>query len=416
MMPPCVELVATGSELLSGRSVNTHARLLAMRLRPLGLTLARETTVPDDPEAMAGAIREALARAAVVVVSGGLGPTSDDGTREAAAGALGLGLREDGETLRRLAERRAGSGLPLTPLRRRQAMVLEGAEVWQNPVGSAPGQRVAAGDAHLILLPGPPHEFEALLDTAVAPWLAAHLPAVPGAERILMTAGLPESEIAARIEGGGFARDGITVAYAASPAGVEIRFAAPAGLGEQVAALAEAVAGILDGAVYSREREDLAAVVLRRLRERGQTLATAESCTGGGLGARITAVPGSSAAYLGGVVAYANAIKTAMLGVPSALIDREGAVSAPVAEAMARGVRERFAADYGIAITGVAGPGGGTAAKPVGLVFVGLADAAASRAQALRLPFDREGNRLAAVQRALDALRRRLEGGTGDAR
>ncbi len=409
-MPPRIELVATGSELLNGRSVNTHARRLAARLRPLGLALARETTVPDGVGAIAASIREALARASVVIVSGGLGPTTDDCTREAAASVLGCGLREDAGTLQRIAERCTRSGRPLTPSRRRQALVLDAAEALPNPVGAAAGQRLERGGAALFLLPGPPDEFEAVLDGSVAPWLAARYGARPGVERVLMTAGLGESDVAERIEALGPPPESLAVAYTAEPGCVQVRVSGPPGADAEADAFVGAVAERLGPAVYAREPEDLAEAAVRRLAAGGRTLATAESCTGGRIGERITSVPGASAVYRGGVVVYADEAKTALLDVPPDLLAARGAVSAEGCAAMARGVRVRLGADLGLAVTGVAGPGGGTVAKPVGLVFAGVADADGTDVREFRFPFDRAGNRRAAAQHALDLLRRRLSG------
>jgi len=404
-----VEFIATGSELLIGRSLNTHVRRLAEALVPLGLQVARETTLPDDRSAIAAELRAALVRSQVVLVSGGLGPTCDDVTREAAADALGCALVEDAATLDRLRVRYLASGHELTPGRRRQALVLEGAAVLVNRVGSAPGQRAdLEGGRVLFLLPGPPAEFQAMLEDHVTPWLRRHAGGLAPIVHVWMVCGLVEGEIIERLKEVGFDPGPLELAYCASPGQLEVRLTAPPDHKAGMARAADLVRAALGEHAYSETREDLAAVVGRMLQHRGMTVAVAESCTGGLIGQKITSVPGSSAWFRGGVVAYANDLKTRLLEVPGELLAAHGAVSEPVARAMAEGARRRLDADFGISTTGVAGPDGGTPDKPVGLVWWAVADREGSRALSRRFFGDRATIREWAAQMALDALRRRL--------
>ncbi len=404
-----IELVSTGAELLNGRSVNTHARLLGGRLEDLGFRLTRETTVGDVEADIADAVRAALERARVVAVSGGLGPTCDDVTREALGGLLGRRLISDAASLEALRARYARLGRALTESRRRQALVLEGAVALPNRAGAAPGQRIELGERVIFVLPGPPAEFSAILEDHVIPWLRAHFPDVrPPARVIFQLCGIAESDAVERLAAAGFDPAPFELAYCASPGNLEIRLR---GAPDQAAALAEKanmVRALFAEDIYTEGREDLAAVVGRALQAAGATVAVAESCTGGGIGRRLTAIPGSSAWFRGGVIAYANALKTALLDVPSDTLAREGAVSEEVARRMAIGVRARCGADYGLAVTGIAGPDGGTQEKPVGLVFIACADASACEVRRRQFMGDRETVRRWTEQHALDLLRRRL--------
>lgn len=408
-MKPAVELVSTGSELLNGQTLNQHARLLGERLANIGFLLLRDTTVPDDLPAIQDAIRGALERADVVIVSGGMGPTADDVTPEAVAGLLGRRVVVDSTALAALQERYHRWGRHVTPSAERQARVVESAVALPNPVGLAPGERLELRGKTLFLLPGPPAEFLALLEGQVLPWLDA---AAPDRARVpalsLMVCGLGESDIVHRFEKAGFPPPGITVAYRAAPGRIEVRLESKSPT-EDPEEAARRATHLLGGHVFSRSREELEAVVGRLLREAGKTMATAESCTGGGLGAAITAVSGSSAWYRGGVIAYANDLKTSELGVPPDWMAREGAVSARVVQQMALGVRERFGSDFGLGITGIAGPLGGTPEKPVGLVFIALAFPQGVRVRRYCFGGDRARVREWSVRMALDMLRRHLQ-------
>lgn len=407
-MPPVAEVVCTGSELLDGRRADTHVRRIARALRPLGLRVARAASVPDDRAAIAEAVGAALERAELVFVTGGLGPTLDDVTREAVGELLGRAVAVDAAALAALRARYGAAGRSVTPARERQACVVEGAAVLRNAAGAAPGQRIDLGDRHLFVLPGPPRELEALLADHVLPWLLSAVAAPARRERLFMVCGPGEADVAERLAEAGLPPPGVELAYGAQPGRLEVCLS-----GEDEAAL-EAAAGrvrdLLGHDLYAERAVDLEEVVGAELAVRGLRLATAESCTGGLLAARITSVSGSSACFEGGVVAYANAVKERELGVPAALLERHGAVSAPVAEAMARGARERFGVGVALSTTGIAGPSGGTDEKPVGLLYVGLADARGTVSRRFRFPGDRASNRLWGARMALDLLRRRLAG------
>ncbi len=406
-MNPAVELVSTGAELLNGSTLNSHAQTLGGQLRMLGFRLARDTTVPDDLDAIAEAVRGALARVDYVVVSGGLGPTSDDVTRDAVARVLNRGIILDRDSLEQMRIKYRRLGRELAPVSERQALVLEGAVVLPNSAGMAPGERLNFGAKTLFILPGPPQEFSAVLTEHVLPWLRAQaLGVTPPREQRFLVCGLGESDIGARLEVEGFPRPGMEVAYCAMTGRVEVRLATSDA--DALARAAADVRRVLGACIYSEDGAEMEVVVGRLLAERRATVATAESCTGGLLGGRLTAAAGSSLYYPGGVIAYSNTVKIRELGVAPDLIARCGAVSEETARAMAVGVRERFGADYGVAVTGIAGPGGGTVDKPVGLVYLAVADAQATVARRHQFTGARARIRDWTVQFALDLLRRRL--------
>jgi nicotinamide-nucleotide amidase len=406
-MTHTAELVSTGAELLSGRSINTHARLLGERLGRLGITLTRDTTVQDDLASIQAALRDAATRVDTIFVSGGLGPTNDDVTRDAVADLLHRRVVMDTDSLNRLRERMIRAQRPMTPARERQALVVAGAHVWPNPVGAAPGERIQQDGKTYFLLPGPPPEFQAILDEHIVPYLAQTLgDTVALRERVLLVHGLGEGDIVHRFDQASFPPAGITTAYCAGAGRVEIRLhpATPETADALLDEAAEHVARMLGTAVYARERVELEELVARRFRERKQTLATAESCTGGLIGARLTALPGCSDFYVGGIIAYANEVKERMLRVPAALLQNEGAVSEAVARAMADGARAQAQSDYAVAVTGIAGPGGGTAEKPVGLVYLAVAGPDGTRAFRTIFPGNRETIREATCRAALRHL------------
>jgi nicotinamide-nucleotide amidase len=407
---PTAELVATGAELLNGRGVNTHAQRLGAALAELGIVLTREMTVPDDCGAIADAVREALARAPLVFVTGGLGPTCDDLTRDALSALFGRPLVSDPETLATLRRRYEAMGRSLSPSRATQALALAGAAVLSNSAGAAPGQRIedAAGRVTFVL-PGPPPEFDAILREHILPWLRAHRPeARPIPERICLVCGVAESDVVERLSAAGFDPAPVALAYCAAPGALEVRLTGAPGQEAAVAERAAALRALLGEDVFAEGRMDLAEVVGARLRAVGGTVATAESCTGGGVGERLTAVAGASAWYRGGVVAYANDVKARVLGVDPAVLEAGGAVSEAVACQMAAGARRVFGAEYAIAITGIAGPGGGTPAKPVGTVWMAVEGPDGGRTACRRFPGPRGQVRRWAAQTALDLLRRML--------
>jgi nicotinamide-nucleotide amidase len=404
-----IELLHTGTELLLGAVLNTHGRFLAQALFPLGLRIARQTTVPDG-EPIRAALGEIFPRAELLLITGGLGPTTDDVTREIVAEKLGLGLIEDPEIWRQIEERFAQRGLPMSPRNRRQAMRPAEATVLWNPHGTAPGLYLPAmperGSPHLFLLPGPPRELHPMVADFVLPILEKIRPGGErDAMRVFRIAGLGES-LVEEMAGEALLALGIELGYCARPGEVDIRVIGPE---EKVQAGAEIIERKFQSHLVSQDERSLEKVVVDLLAGLGRTLALAESCTGGAIAHRVTNVPGASAVLLAGFVAYANPAKTRSLGVPPDLIARHGAVSEPVALAMAEGARAAADADYAIATTGIAGPGGGTAEKPVGTVFIGLAGRnAPGEVHALFFPTDRERFKELASHTALDLLRRRL--------
>jgi nicotinamide-nucleotide amidase len=403
------ELVTTGSELLSGRTLNRHARTLGLALAELGIELTRDTSVKDEPEAVREAVAGALARAPLVFVSGGLGPTNDDITRQVLAGMLGRGLRPDPDSLERIRRVCTERGIEYNAHRARQADIIAGAEALPNLVGAAPGERLdLEGGRTLFILPGPPSEFAAVLSGSIIPWLKANTQASRRREDIYLICGQGEGDLLRRFELEDFPPNGLDTAFCAAMGRIELRVGSPAGDRALLDSARARLRAMLGEDIFAEERTEMEQVVGKLLADAGRRLAVAESCTGGMLGARITSVPGSSAWFLGGVIAYDNRIKTEMLGVDPEIIASEGAVSPDVAAALASGVRERFGADYGIGITGIAGPGGGSEEKPVGLVYIGLDDGEEVETARFQFGRGRERVRQASTQMALDLLRRRL--------
>lgn len=415
-----VEIITTGSELLLGRTLNTHQQWLGERFSSLGHAVSRQVTVGDAAGAIRDAVRDALERADLVVVTGGLGPTSDDLTRQEVAGLLDLELREDAAVIKRLEMAFRSLGRSMPESNRVQALVPVGARVLQNPVGTAPGlaieldpNRFQAGRlALVVLLPGPPREMHATFEESMVPLLAERFrPDEPFVCCSLRTAGIPESVAQERIEPSldPLVAKGLEVGYCARPAEVDIRLSAygkgAADLVEEAGAI---VRGVFGDAIYSESDEELEAVVVRLLLEQGQTLALAESCTGGLISHRVTNIPGASKVLLAGLVSYSNAAKQQVLGVTEDLIVQHGAVSERVARAMAEGARRVAAADIAVGVTGIAGPGGGTPDKPVGTVFVSLATEKRTVVLSRRHRWDRATFKQVTSQQALDLVRRHL--------
>ncbi|SFN12401.1 MULTISPECIES: CinA family nicotinamide mononucleotide deamidase-related protein [Actinomadura] len=422
-----VELLTVGDELLLGDTVNGNAAWLGRRLTDHGADVTRSVVVGDETDVIVAAVTSALERADAVITTGGLGPTYDDVTRDALAKAAGVALVRDAALERRLRERVARAGRELQPMALRMADVPEGARVLANSAGSAPGLRVELPGGTVYALPGVPFEMRTIMDEVVLPELAeiAGLPAV--ARRTLRTARLWESVVATRLAEVE-AMDGVKLAYLPDPAEVKVRITvAGADAAGRLAGVEARVRELLGPAVYGVEDESLALVVHRLLAGRGETVAAAESLTGGLIGAELTRTPGSSATYGGGVVAYATDVKRRLLGVPGELLAAHGAVHPDVAAAMAAGVRDALGTTYGLAVTGVAGPDPQDG-HPVGTVYIGLAGPQESRTVVgPRLPVPGNGPETRGVVRrmtvvhALELLRRRLlgldaEDGNGEGR
>ncbi len=409
-----VELLNTGSELLLGTVLNSHVRYIADQLFPIGLRLTRQVAVPDG-EAIGEAMEEAFGRAEVVIVTGGLGPTSDDITRDLAARLLGVTMHEDPIVLHAITTRMQRRGYVINRAIARQALVPEGAVVLPNHNGTAPGlyfaphQRPESGlTPHLFLLPGPPRELYPMFEREVLPRMEALGGQDRPSHRSYRIVGLGESKVQELLEDRILALGPVEIGYCARPGEVDLRLIGKASLLEVADGL---VRDACEWALVSDDGRTLPEVVLDELRRRGETVGLAESCTGGRIANALTDVPGASGMVKGGVVAYANGVKTGLLGVAPEQIDAHGAVSPEVAGAMAEGACRVLAVDYALSTTGIAGPGGGTPEKPVGTVWIGLA-AAGKVVKVVRhdLPADRDTFKHLALQRALMLLLRHWRG------
>jgi nicotinamide-nucleotide amidase len=399
-------ILLVGTELLSGTIADRNVPIVAAALVRKGVPVVRVETVPDELDAIAAAARRLAGAADLLVVTGGLGPTADDVTREALARALGTGIRVDEEIRAAIERRLAARGLPVGESAVRQASFPEGTEPVANPVGSAPGFRGALGACRFWVLPGVPPETAVMIG-ALVDGLPEPRPGW-GWERLVATVGMSEVRAETLLAAGGFAPPpGAALAFLPGPAGVKLRVFAPDGAPNDALDAAErAMRGILGGAALPRA--GLPESLVRELALAGRTLATAESCTGGLVGARITDVPGASSVYLGGIVSYSDRAKVARLGVAEDLLERHGAVSEPVARAMAEGVRAAFEASIGVAVTGIAGPGGGTEAKPVGMVWLAVTDREGTESRRFDFPGSREMVRERSAHKALEMAYRRV--------
>jgi nicotinamide-nucleotide amidase len=405
-----VEIINTGTELLLGNVTNTHLGFLAQSLFGLGLRVERQVTVPDGV-AIADAFKEALTRSELILVTGGLGPTSDDVTREAAAEAFGKKLIFHQEILDGIAAKFAARKFVMNDLQRAQAMVPEGGVVLENANGTAPGLIIENNETIAILLPGPPNELRPMWENSVLPWLRNRFAKSIGTmhEVTLRILGLGETKVQILLEDEIKALGAIEVGYCARPGEVDLRLISPdEKLVKKAADLAREKLG---DAIYTEGSETMEQTVLLLARAAGKTVATAESCTGGLVASRITNVSHSSEMFRYGWVTYANEAKMTELGVPAEVLETHGAVSAETARAMAEGALIRSGADIAVAVTGIAGPLGGTAEKPVGLVYFGLAvkDGETQVVQKNLSP-QRETFKYMASQIALDLVRRALLG------
>lgn len=414
-----IEVVTIGDELLLGFTIDTNAAHLARELAAIGVEIVRRSTVGDTADEIASGVREALERSDGVITTGGLGPTADDMTKPAIARVFGRDMHYDEGIAQWLRDRWAQMGRGKIPESNfAQAMVPDGAEIIPNAHGSAPGIWLEDSSGKWVaMLPGVPREMRAMLADELIPRIARRTG--EKSKNVVMswtlrTTGIGESALYDLLGELGRTVDGLHPAFLPSIEGVDVRLtsrdAPQADAIQRLEHAVEQMRSVIGAHVYGEGGSDLASVVLDICKADGIKLAVAESCTGGLLGARITSIPGSSAVFLGGVLAYDNSVKTELLGVDPALIEENGAVSEPVAIAMARGVRTRLAADLGIAVTGIAGPGGGTAEKPVGTVWIAL-DGRVTKARGLRLIGDRTEVRQRAVQSALDLVRRALQTG-----
>lgn len=410
-----VEVVTIGDELLLGFTIDTNAAHLARNLASIGMHIVRRTTVGDAPEEIATAVREALDRSGAVITTGGLGPTSDDLTNPSIAEIFGRKMIIDEEHLAWMEERwRKRFNRPLPQTNRNQAMIPEGATKLTNNHGSAPGIWLEDDRGRWVaMLPGVPREMRGMLADTLLPRLQSRITAGTVVRSLtLRTTGVAESLLADQIdsmEGGPL---GVTLAYLPSISGVDLRLTVrdvPAGeADERLSTAASRLRARVGESIFGEGDADLASVVLDLSRAKKLTIAVAESCTGGLLGARLTAIPGSSDVVQGGVIAYANSVKSGLLGVDDSLIARHGAVSEEVVTAMAAGARKTTGASVGLAITGVAGPGGGTEEKPVGTVWVAVDIEGDTQTRLLRMWGDRDEIRQRSAQWTMELLRQRL--------
>jgi len=408
------EIIATGTELLTGGTLDTNSLFLSEELLLIGLETAFKTAVGDDEKDMEDALVRALARADAVILTGGIGPTEDDMTRKVIAKITKKRLVLNEDALAAIHARLAGRGKEYAATNDRQALTPAGARLLKNPAGIAPGFYIDEDGPFLAVLPGVPREMRAMFNEGLRPALEHRFGGKVFIRRkILRTCGMSESAVNQAIQDI-LRRGEPVVGLTAKESGVDIRVIARATNAEQSQALLDrteaSIRDKLGDAVYGADGLELEEVIGALLKQRTLTLSVAESCTGGLIGVRMTNIAGSSEYFERGVVAYSNLAKTELLGVPKDLVDRNGAVSAEVAAAMAQGIRQAAHTDLGLAVTGIAGPGGGTEKKPVGLVYIALSSSRGVKTAEHRFPGDREQVRLRASQMALDMVRRYLIG------
>jgi nicotinamide-nucleotide amidase len=406
------EIIAVGSELLTPEKSDTNGLWLTERLNEIGVEVLQKTIVGDDRERMFDAFKGALERSGIVIITGGLGPTEDDITRVVAAEATGRELIFHSEIEGHLRERFRKWGREMPAINKRQAYIIEGAEMIPNDNGSAPGMFVALEDKYLVILPGPPRENQPMFEGFVRPRLSDAAGDIVVRRRILRVSGMGESAVDEAIAPIYKGYPTVRTAILFSKTEVEVHLYSRASTAEAADRvndeLSKKIEGALGIAVFACNGETMEEVIGRLLRERNETVAVAESCTGGLIGRRLTEVPGSSDYFIEGCVTYSNAAKVRTLAVEQKTLDEFGAVSAETAEAMAVGMRERAGTTYALSVTGIAGPEGGTVEKPVGTVFFGLAGPKGARSNKLVLPGDRYLIRWRASQAALDILRRQV--------
>ncbi len=416
-----VEILSVGTELLLGDIVNTDAAYIARQLAVLGFPLYRQTVVGDNPGRLRAAIDEAFSRADILILTGGLGPTCDDITKEVTAEALGLPLIEHAPSLAAMEEYLRLVGAPLTENNRKQALIPAGSTVFPNRCGTAPGMASVSGGRTAILLPGPPSELVPMFEESVIPYLSRFSDGVLYSLNLHL-AGIGESAAEARLRDIMDSSSNPTVAPYAGEHEVRIRLTARAATRDEAERMCRAVKEtVLDRSLreyFYAETDDPSAAadapahaLLAALRERGMTFSSAESCTGGQIGARITAVPGASEVYVGSVISYSNSVKRGLLGVREETLAAHGAVSEETAREMALGARRATGADLAVSVTGIAGPGGGTAEKPVGTVCFGVADADGVVTQTMHFSprGTRERIRLQAASHAMRMALKRLK-------
>ena len=406
------EIIAVGSELLTPTKTDTNSLWLTEKLNEIGIEVKLKTVVGDDGARLEETFKDALRRSDVVISTGGLGPTEDDITRQVSARAVGKDLIFREDVLAEISERFRQIKREMPEINKRQAFVIDGAEVLSNPNGSAPGMLFETAGKFFVVLPGPPRELKPMFENYILPKLREKAGEIFVKRKIIRVAGMGESAVDEAIAPIYLEYENPQTTILFNRSEIEIHLAAQAETESEADKLleevAEKIADKLGIAVFTTIDETMEQVIGNLLTEENKTLSIAESCTGGLIGERITGVAGASRYFIEGVIAYANEAKIRTLSVPKELIEAHGAVSGEVAEAMAKGVRERAKTDFGISVTGVAGPDGGTAEKPVGLVFIGFSNANETKSIKMNLPGDRYLIRWRASQAALDFLRRKM--------
>ena len=403
------EIIAVGSELLTPDRLDTNSLFLTEELNKIGIEVVRKSVVGDNRDMLSEAFRDALNRVPLIIACGGLGPTEDDLTRETVAELLGRKLRRNDEILRYIEGRFRALGREMPEVNARQAMVPEGAEILENPRGTAPGLWLEDAGRCVVLLPGPPRELKGLFREQVLPRLERHASGVRMFHRELRVTGLGESHVEQRIVGIYKRYPEVNTTVLAAPGETQLHlriWTDDAQHAKKI--LDEIVQGFelaLTDRIFSQDGSSLEEVIARQLTMNNATISAAESCTGGLLAQRLTSIPGSSSYFLGGVVCYSNELKTAWADVPPELIQAKGAVSGEVAIALAEGIRRRVGSTFGVGVTGVAGPSGGSEEKPVGTVHIALSHAGGVKERGVRFPGDREAIRFQASQAALDMVR-----------
>lgn len=408
-----MEILTIGDELLLGFTIDTNGAYLGRRLADIGLRIVRRTSVGDEPEAIETAVREALERTGGVITTGGLGPTADDKSKAAVAAVFGVGMEIDDAHVRWMRERwRARFGREMPESNMAQASLPVGSTKLENLHGSAPGVFISDDRGWVAMLPGVPREMRGMTDDTLIPLLASRYPSTEVVRsRTLRTTGVAESLLGDKLSPLDLG-DGVSLAYLPAVEGVDLRLTI-SGLDAALADrrlddAAKKVRDVIGVSIYGEGDSDLASIVLEKCRAKQRTIAVAESCTGGLLGARLTAIPGSSDVVIGGVIAYDNRVKQQMLGVSEDQLREHGAVSETVARAMASGTRAAFRTSAAISITGIAGPGGGTPDKPVGTVWIALDLEGAVVARRYNMIGDRDEVRRRSAQAALEMLRAAL--------
>jgi nicotinamide-nucleotide amidase len=408
------EIIAVGSELLTPSRIDTNSLYLTQKLNERGIEVVGKSIAGDDRERLANEIRRARKSSPLLILTGGLGPTLDDVSREAAADALGRDLVFHQEVVDAIEARFRRRNRVMSENNRRQALILDGAEILPNPNGTAPGQWLEDEGGILVLLPGPPRELKPMFEEQCLPRLARIPSPYQYYTLSMRVAGLPESEVDQRVGPIYSAEKRVATTILASPGEIQLHLRARASTQDEARQIAEALGQKVEAElapyVFTRKDEPIEQVVARLFREQGKTLAVAESCTGGLLAERITSAPGSSEYFVGGFVTYTEGAKAGWLGVKDSTLREFGAVSKETAEEMALAVRSKAKASIGVSTTGIAGPGGGSEKTPVGTVFIGVADAQGVEVTEIHVGGERDLVRMFAVQKAMDLVRRKVSG------